>query len=244
MRLNYETVIVGKVSILVPYRPEHVVKYHTWMQDPDLLEATGSEPLTLPEEYEMQQSWRDDRHKCTFIVLDKSMVEGSLVDSEASSSLPIDFITNHLSAMVGDVNLFLSEEEDDDDKDDDKDKDDKKYPQAELDIMIAEKDRQRNGLGREASLLMMMFGASKLGIRRFFCKIKEDNVASRSLFGDKLGFVQCAYAECFREVELELKRKDPATTLATLQRLLGETVLNTFTCEANDKDSNPIDEND
>ncbi|KAL6137018.1 hypothetical protein ACLB2K_062313 [Fragaria x ananassa] len=50
----------GKKVILVPYMKEHVPKYHEWMQDPALLQATGSEPLTLDQEYQMQLTWTQD----------------------------------------------------------------------------------------------------------------------------------------------------------------------------------------
>lgn len=46
--------------VLVPYRRKYVHRYHEWMKDPFLQEATASEPLTLEEEYAMQASWRDD----------------------------------------------------------------------------------------------------------------------------------------------------------------------------------------
>jgi hypothetical protein len=100
MKLNYESIVVGGSSsstgsskgcrthkdgkelfvllqkcILAPYRPEHVQTYHSWMSnDSTLLEATGSDPLSLPEEYDMQHSWQYDENKCTFIVLSKSTV--------------------------------------------------------------------------------------------------------------------------------------------------------------------------
>ena len=50
----------GEKVILVPYMEGHVPKYHEWMQDPALLQATGSEPLTLDQEYQMQLSWSQD----------------------------------------------------------------------------------------------------------------------------------------------------------------------------------------
>ena len=38
MRLNYDTCLIGRKVVLVPYRPEHVKIYHDWMLDPFLLE--------------------------------------------------------------------------------------------------------------------------------------------------------------------------------------------------------------
>ena len=76
MRLNYETVLIGRRVVLVPYRPEHLPTYHSWMADPHLLEMTGSEPLTMEEEIAMQKEWRDDDLKCTFIVLDREACVG------------------------------------------------------------------------------------------------------------------------------------------------------------------------
>lgn len=35
-------------------------RYHKWMSDPELLKLTASEPLTLDQEYEMQETWRND----------------------------------------------------------------------------------------------------------------------------------------------------------------------------------------
>ncbi|RZS15533.1 hypothetical protein BHM03_00047386 [Ensete ventricosum] len=50
----------GEKVILVPYMREHVPTYHRWMQDPALLAATASEPLTLDQEYQVHGSWTQD----------------------------------------------------------------------------------------------------------------------------------------------------------------------------------------
>ena len=51
---------VGERAVLVPYLREHVPRYHEWMQDPALLEATASEPLSLAQEFEVHRSWTLD----------------------------------------------------------------------------------------------------------------------------------------------------------------------------------------
>jgi RimJ/RimL family protein N-acetyltransferase len=265
MRLNYETVLVGDKCILLPYRKEHVGQYHSWMQDAQLLEATASEPLSLEEEYEMQESWRDDPLKCTFIVLARDAVGDKLelletkpsplnkadaddtndsTEFDGKSEHDIDktrsnrFLHSTLSAMAGDVNLFVSDE--DMDKNDEADGDIMSSKnqqavtvprrQAEIDIMIAEERFRRTGMGRESTCLMMYYGATQMGLRRLFCKIKDDNAASLALF-QSLGFTQCNYAECFREYELELRRDTNEELVQVLSELLGlQFKLQTYRC--------------
>lgn len=85
MRININTRIVGTNVILVPYQEKHVSqlvnlffilairlinkteiskgilhRYHEWMICPTLQYLTGSEPLTLEEEFEMQKRWLED----------------------------------------------------------------------------------------------------------------------------------------------------------------------------------------
>ncbi|XP_021630683.1 N-acetyltransferase 9-like protein [Manihot esculenta] len=168
----------GVKVILVPYMAAHVPKYHHWMQDPALLQATGSEPLSLEEEYQMQQSWTQDPLKRTFIVLDKDLIEGDFVHGDS-----------HEEAMVGDVNIYMNDLDD---------------PHlAEIEIMIAEPKSRSKGLGKESVLMMMAYAIQNLGIRVFRAKIGESNGASLNLF-NKLGFEKASYSEIFKEVTLEL----------------------------------------
>ncbi|XP_017974785.1 PREDICTED: N-acetyltransferase 9-like protein isoform X1 [Theobroma cacao] len=168
----------GQKVIMVPYMEAHVPKYHVWMQDPALLQATGSEPLSLQEEYDMQLSWNQDPLKKTFIVLDKEMVEGKFVHGGP-----------HVEAMVGDVNIYMNDLDD---------------PQlAEIEIMIAEPKSRGKGLGKESVFLMMAYAVQNFGIHVFRAKIGESNGSSLSLFR-KLGFEEASYSEIFKEVTLEL----------------------------------------
>jgi RimJ/RimL family protein N-acetyltransferase len=227
------------------------------MQDPFLLEATGSEPLSLEQEYEMQRQWRDDDEKCTFIIMVHTKTPGCILGDASGEEdngphagsgasmveEEVDWIQKSLSAMVGDVNIFLSPEENDttDDEDhgitvvadDDDDDDNNKtcpYYQAELDIMVADQKYRGRGIGREASLMMMLYAAKHMHIRRFFCKINQENEASLRLFRDKLGFYPCAYAECFQQVELEFKTDTREQMIQRIETLLGRCTLTIVHC--------------
>jgi RimJ/RimL family protein N-acetyltransferase len=237
MRLNYETVIVGSKCILVPYRRDHVERYHHWMLDPLLLAATASESLSLVEEYEMQKSWRDDSTKCTFIVLARDEIVGNLPENGGVDNT---FIRGNMHAMAGDVNLFISEIEVDDYEDicDNTPSSEKLVQkQAELDVMIAETRHLRKGIGREASGLMMLYAAKYLSIDRFFCKIKENNTASLSLFRS-FGFQQRAYASCFQEYEFELVASSDRSLQEILHDITGLTLneMRTFSSRGPDEE--------
>mmetsp|Transcript_34906 Transcript_34906/g.41693 ORF Transcript_34906/g.41693 Transcript_34906/m.41693 type:complete len:238 (-) Transcript_34906:95-808(-) len=233
MRSNYNTCLLGSKVIFVPYRPEHVVTYHRWMKDDYLLQITGSEPLSLQEEIDMQKSWRDDEDKLTFIMLSVDKCTTTELPSEGGdhtkgSEIDVsDYIISNVASMIGDVNLFLSEEDSDNHCEEDGDNGIKNSEdgvvvrrQAELDIMIAVEDHRGKGIGREAVCMMMIYGAQTLGIRRFFVKIKEENTASRVLFEKSLNFEQCNYAECFQEYELEFKRNSAADIVEAMKEFI------------------------
>ncbi|CAI0383824.1 unnamed protein product [Linum tenue] len=183
----------GEKVILVPYMEAHVPRYHEWMQDPALLQATGSDPLSLEEEYTMQLSWTRDPLKRTFIVLDKDFLE---------------CVYALFAAMVGDVNIYMNDLDD---------------PQmAEVEIMIAEPKSRGKGLGKESVLMMMAYAIESLGIHMFRVKIGEANGSSLHLF-QKLRFEQVSHSEVFKEVTLELpvtemRRKELLSSVGNVVR--------------------------
>jgi RimJ/RimL family protein N-acetyltransferase len=167
MRDNCNISIRGNQVVLVPYQRKFVSKYHVWMQDPQLLLMTASEPLTIEEEYAMQRSWKDDADKCTFIVLSNCSSSRASRRFDDSSEEEAS-VTDEIRSMVGDVNLFLNDPED--------------RTVAEIDVMIADPGSRRQGLGEETVSLMMGYGADRLGVRLFVAKIHETNAASLHLF--------------------------------------------------------------
>lgn len=169
------------------------------MKDPSLLEATASEPLSLDEEYAMQESWHEDSKKVTFIVLSKAALES---DFEQSNQ-----VRTELASMAGDVNMFLNDPDD--------------PGNVEIEIMIAEPAHRRKGLAREALQMMIGYGTTKLKLTRFFAKIGESNAASLQLF-KSLHFKEVAYVKAFGEFELELV---PASAEEGLKELIQQWAL-------------------
>ncbi len=121
---------------------------------------TASEPLTLEQEYEMQQSWFEDEDKCTFIMLDAAATSvdettrmaGVWVVYISSHALPLSQTTSRpvlsrdshatrtqlnqsprLCTALGDVNLFFN------------DADDKHA--AEIEVMVADPKLRGRGFG-------------------------------------------------------------------------------------------------
>lgn len=171
----------------------------------DIQEATASEPLTLDEEYAMQQSWRVDPDKLTFIICRPGDNEATARDGQ----LDID-------AMIGDANLFLSVAEDDTEN---------QIVVGELELMVAVRTEQRKGYGRAALLaflnyvvrhersLLSEFHAAqpKVGLSRlahFAVKIGVTNHRSIALF-EGLGFRKTSdVSSYFGEFELRLSRDE------------------------------------
>ncbi|KAJ2355035.1 N-acetyltransferase 9 [Coemansia sp. RSA 2618] len=139
---------------------------------------TGSEPLSIDEEYAMQQSWRTDDDKCTFIVLSK--------DPDAKDCNLLD-----ISRMIGDVNFYLNNADN--------------PKEAELEVMIAEQEYAGRGIATEVLHLMMHYAVNDIGVDDFVVRIKDSNGASIYIFENKLGFRETERAPVFKEVTLRRK---------------------------------------
>ncbi|CAI5488260.1 unnamed protein product, partial [Closterium sp. Naga37s-1] len=210
----------NRAVVLVPYRACHVAKYHSWMQDPWLQEATGSEPLSLEEEYSMQQRWRDDSDRCTFILLDRSHIPvlantsgelpGATTDPslgappETAAAVPAAAAAavEGAAAAEGDAVGCLRHSPSHLDGmcgDVNLFLNDPDHPTAaEVEVMIADPTCRGRGLGREALQLMLAYAAWHLHVTTFRAKINDSNAPSLALFRS-LGFVQTGHSQVFQQ---------------------------------------------
>ncbi|XP_060833050.1 N-acetyltransferase 9-like protein isoform X3 [Bombus pascuorum] len=150
-----------------------IFRYHEWMKSAELRYFTGSEMLTLEEEFQMQKRWHQDQDKCTFIILEKTAFTTS---------------GNEIEAMIGDTNLFFNESD--------------QPNTAEVEIMIANVTYRRKKRGWEAMILMLLYGISVLNVTKYIAKIKFDNEKSIKMF-EKLGFHKVERSQVFQEYTFE-----------------------------------------
>ena len=175
-------------TFLVPYTAPFVPVYHAWMQDPALLEATASEPLTLPEEACHQAEWRDMPDRACFILIDADVcgdVDPTLLPVEAG-----------VAAAVGDINLFWTNSAE--------------PGEVELSVMVAVVSARRKGIARSAIQCAVVWALKHQQAHpadHFVAKIDGDNHASLALF-QSLGFTEHARIEAFDEVHLRLAVAD------------------------------------
>ncbi|PKY02108.1 hypothetical protein P168DRAFT_283861 [Aspergillus campestris IBT 28561] len=177
MLFNAQTAISTSAVLLVPYYSWHVPRYHEWMQDEEIQEATASEPLTLEGEYAMQRSWRNDADKLTLIVCLPQPHHQQQQQQQQQHQQP-EGEQNHCHhqlnveddsppRMLGDINLFLRVEEDSDAEEEDLKAEkarDRLDPgpriAGEVELMIAEKKNQGRGFGRATLLSFLRYVAA------------------------------------------------------------------------------------
>lgn len=171
----------------------------------------------------MQRSWRTDCDKLTFIACyapeEGGKGEGRIVGEKDDAA----------ERMVGDVNLFLSEEDEEDDDEMNEQhtagpNEKRKSIIGELEIMLAHKTARGQGLAQEVLRAFMWYiitsltsileeyragsDAGKCDLKYLRVKIDQHNVRSLALF-QRLGFEKMGEEpNYFGEVELRMQMEN------------------------------------
>ncbi|KXH35535.1 N-acetyltransferase [Colletotrichum simmondsii] len=188
----------------------------------DIQEATASEPLTLEEEYENQQSWRTSHDKLTFIICQPLDSLSTTVTTETVQAGEIDASER----MIGDINFFIYPYDDDEDEEGQASAANEGLYVGEVDVMVASKEHRGRGIGHAAVTTLLTYvhrnkaqileeyvqgeeGGKETTTKKaaqlkgLMVKIKEGNAASIALFR-RLGFVQKGEVNYFGEIQMVL----------------------------------------
>ena len=200
--------LISSPSLLfVPYLKAFIPDYNVWMQDSETLFLTGSEPLTLEEELANQISWLTDPKKYTFILCEVKTKEK--LDLKQFQSINSELFSEKIHwkdviKPIGDVNLFFHDYIEEN--------------EAEIDIMIGDKEARGKGYSKEAVKIMMDFGFRYYQKEKFIAKIKTGNSISRKLF-EKIGFEFKNEVKVFDECVYEFDFNENKTMPSELYNL-------------------------
>jgi RimJ/RimL family protein N-acetyltransferase len=172
----------------------------------------------------MQKSWRLDYDKLTFIA---TLPASALQHSPTSEVVAVSPIPDEIDRMIGDVNLFLVEDEEDEARE-------RSSIIGEVEIMIAREDLQGKGYGKAALLVFLWYIVRNqesivqeyakgvqlqagLVLRHLRVKIDMNNTRSIKLF-EGVGFRKISEKPNYFD-ELELRWDfDSETTQRLLQQ--------------------------
>ena len=184
------------------------------MQDEELRRLTASDLLTIEEEYDMQHSWRVDNDKLTFIVCTHPDELTSLYAQTLRRGVSPGY-QDAPHRMIGDINLFLSDDDEQTDEQADAVTAQPRSVIGELMIMIARSTEHRKGLARETMQAFLSYiraeqanicreyaGGDGAVLKYLRVRITHDNERSIKLF-EYLGFKKtCDEPNVFGEFEL------------------------------------------
>ncbi|KAF3937643.1 hypothetical protein ABW19_dt0209732 [Dactylella cylindrospora] len=206
------------------------------MSSESLREATASERLSLPEEYAMQKSWREDFDKLTFIL---SLPSPRILSYQGSDSLSgglavVERSDDAPHLLVGDINLFLSDDDEDDEEASEPSEVTRKGIIGEVELMIARIDYQGQGFGKIAIAIFIIYilrqkqeiisqdkaFKDQRYLKHLRVKIGKENERSLGLF-QKLGFKKCTDTpNYFGEWELRLEIQNQEVVEESMRQVL------------------------